>query len=168
MPWFLFFIVLTTGTNYPELQTVNDEVNLFSYIPDDPRDNRWANHEEFLSGKYGRDCEDFALEKARRLIARGYTLDQLELWTIDNDPDDDVSHLVLVVDKKYVLDNAALRTIYTVDEIMAGFVTGKYFLVDEPWLLDGVRFMIPEAGLKLILDLEIELPVPVLPSPKAP
>ncbi|MBI2035196.1 MAG: transglutaminase-like cysteine peptidase, partial [Candidatus Liptonbacteria bacterium] len=84
------------------IENVNNAVNDYPYIKDRPSEH-WATREEFITGEKGRDCEDFALEKARRLIDVGFSDKRFNIWIVELWPD--YYHAVLVIDEKLVLDN---------------------------------------------------------------
>lgn len=81
---------------YEELQAVNEAVNEEIYWQAET-DNVWRRP---LDG-YG-DCEDFAIEKAERLLALGWTTNNLRLAGVNK------NHMVLLAtigNETYVLDN---------------------------------------------------------------
>ncbi len=99
--------------NFPkEIQAIQKEVSQgnYPYISDDHYDTR----AEFLSGELGRDCEDYALEKARRLRDIGYNPARLEIWLVRLATDccQNAYHAVLVIDGQVVLDNMRIEPYY--------------------------------------------------------
>lgn len=81
---------------YAEMQAVNEAVNSQVYWQAET-DNVWRRP---LDG-YG-DCEDFAIEKAERLLELGWTTNNLRLAGVNN------NHMVLLAavgNETYVLDN---------------------------------------------------------------
>ena len=84
------------------IENINNAVNDYSYSQDRPSEH-WATREEFITGERGRDCEDFALEKARRLIDMGFSDQRFNIWVVELWPD--YYHAVLVIDGNLILDN---------------------------------------------------------------
>lgn len=92
-----------TPERWKELQHVNVEVNRFKYVTDIDRYGKEDFWTTIDSG--GGDCEDYALEKRKRLMALGWSVDDLRLavCTVAGE-----GHAVLTVDSDlgtYVLDN---------------------------------------------------------------
>ncbi|MCE9648665.1 MAG: transglutaminase-like cysteine peptidase [Parvibaculum sp.] len=93
-----------TPARWAELNDVNNYVNKLPQISDNDRYGKtefWT----YADGKGG-DCEDFALEKRRMLIDRGWPADALLLTTVREW--NGAGHAVLLVETdrgEYVLDN---------------------------------------------------------------
>ena len=85
--------MLTDGQRQ-QLRHVNAEVNKFKYVFDNAR----YGQEEYwnLIGEDGGDCEDYALEKRRRLMALGWDADDLRLTICQTETGE--YHCVLTVD----------------------------------------------------------------------
>jgi predicted transglutaminase-like cysteine proteinase len=93
-----------TTARWSELNAVNDYVNKLPQVSDE---TRYGTKEHWdYADERGGDCEDFALEKRRLLIARGWPADALLLTTVREW--DGAGHAVLTVvtDRgEYILDN---------------------------------------------------------------
>jgi predicted transglutaminase-like cysteine proteinase len=86
-------------------QRVNRQVNAYIPIPDNEF-GYWASEEDFLSGEKGRDCEDYAMQKARELLRLGYDKKQLEIFIVEVRYNNRIKiHATLVVNKNCVLDS---------------------------------------------------------------
>lgn len=91
------------GDLWATLRSVNRSVNGHSYKTDMQRYGReefWAEIDQ------GGDCEDYALEKRRRLLAAGVPLDALKIAICRTETGE--GHAVLMIDTNkgaYVLDN---------------------------------------------------------------
>ncbi len=96
-------------------QLVNRQVNAFSPIPDD-KFGHWASEKDFTSGVRGRDCEDYALQKARELIHRGYDKNKLEIFIVQIRLGEQIKiHATLVVKNNCVLDSNYSNPYYIYD-----------------------------------------------------
>jgi len=87
-----------------QLASVNDQVNALPYVADV---DRYARAEFWTEiDQLGGDCEDFALEKRRRLLALGWPIETLRVAECLVETGE--RHAVLTVDAgggTYVLDN---------------------------------------------------------------
>lgn len=95
--------VLTTA-RWDELNAVNDYANRLPQVSDKDnygRDEYW----DYASARGG-DCEDFALEKRRLLIEKGWPADSLLLTAVREWNGEGHAVLIVVTDRgDYVLDN---------------------------------------------------------------
>ncbi len=93
-----------TAARWSELNAVNDYVNRLPQVSDQDRYGKpeyWA-----YADAQGGDCEDFALEKRRLLIEKGWPVEALLLTTVCEW--NGAGHAVLVIETdrgEYVLDN---------------------------------------------------------------
>ncbi|MBD3761485.1 hypothetical protein [Rhizorhabdus sp.] len=74
------------------------------------------------------DCRAFAFEKGRRLARLGIPSDLVITQTKDGTP-----HLIVVVDKKWALDNLQTRVV-TIDQLRAA----GYFIASGGWVPSSV------------------------------
>ena len=93
---------------FETMQRVNAEVNACDFKDDPPNDDQWG---RMLDGT-GQDCDNYAVEKAERLVAAGIPIQRLRLATCymgaDGGRKQGTGHAVLVVDgphEQYVLSN---------------------------------------------------------------
>lgn len=83
---------------------INTEVNKLPYVSDPVkyrRDDFWTS-----IGQSGGDCDDYAVGKLRRLVARGWPIEKLRLACCYTELDE--YHAVLIVEgpeADYMLDN---------------------------------------------------------------
>lgn len=105
---------MLSSDDISDLRQVNAEVNKFKYVFDNAR----YGQEEYwdLIGEEGGDCEDYALEKRRRLMALGWDADDLRLTICQTEEGE--YHCVLTVDDgddTLALDNRfdRVRTVTT-------------------------------------------------------
>lgn len=100
--------VVMTDTRMSELARVDRAVNSGFTPSTDPQIFGTIEHWEFISQTGAGDCEDFTLEKKRRLEALGWPPSSLLLAFVRHENDTDTWHLVLIArtDKgDYLLDN---------------------------------------------------------------
>jgi predicted transglutaminase-like cysteine proteinase len=117
---------MLTPEQLAELRSVNREVNKFKYTFDHTRYGK----EEYwnLIDKDGGDCEDYALEKRRRLMALGWDVKDLRLTICQTETGE--YHCVLTVDDGpdvRVLDNryATVKTVGGLDYAWIARQKGK-------------------------------------------
>lgn len=116
------------GGRWAELHEVNDDVNYGAvYAPDAPGDDVWGAFRR-LAGQWAGDCDDFAVEKLRRLLARGWPRGALRLTVCVVAG---VGHCVLCVvtdGGRAVLDNRHAGVAYADHRLYSG-----YTWVGEEW-----------------------------------
>jgi len=110
---------------------VQAEVNKMPYRTDDVRYGRGEYWEQ--ADVQGGDCEDYALEKLRRLVAAGFPIERLRLATVLVEPMGSFTrgnrnHVVLVIDApddQYILDNR-FRTVVPIPALIGQLYTLRH------------------------------------------
>lgn len=101
-------MITLTDELFNQLREVNRDVNADVRYKTDAEQYRKAEYWAYPENMYG-DCEDYALEKIKRLVALGWSRNELKLttcWIIKGR--NDSYHAVLTVDTDkgtFVLDN---------------------------------------------------------------
>lgn len=112
-------MITLTDELFNQLRDVNNEVNRDVRYKTDAEQFRKAEYWAFPENMYG-DCEDYALEKIKRLVALGWSRTELRLTTCWIIPGDNASyHAVLTIDTDrgtMVLDNNFAR-VMPIDQV---------------------------------------------------
>lgn len=96
-------MLILTEDWWKTISRINREVNSIPYQSDM---SRYGTEEFWTEIDTSGDCEDYALEKRRRLIGAGVRVDDLSLAICVTERDEHHAVLVLHTDKgSYVLDN---------------------------------------------------------------